>query len=99
VFTRAQESSKTVADVKTDGTSRRLTVEATGDPWFGRVTSKIRLKGRWLKRAGFKPSDRVEVIVESQGTLTIRLIEPVEESIHETPWTASVAPYQLTLWR
>ena len=32
----------------------------------------IRLKGRWLERAGFPPNSRVTVILRSQGVLEIQ---------------------------
>lgn len=35
------------------------------------VASQIRLKGLWLKQAGFQPGDRVEV-VSRKGELVIR---------------------------
>jgi len=52
---------------------RRLKVEAMGE-CFGRPVTKtmIRLKGRWLKEAGFDPGRQIEVIVESPGRLLLR---------------------------
>jgi len=40
---------------------RKLKIEADGDPWKGLVRPKIRLAGRWLERAGFKPGNHVQV--------------------------------------
>jgi len=53
---------------------RTLAIEAAGDFCYGKVTPKIRLAGRWLERAGFRPGHRVEVISEQAGTLTLRFI-------------------------
>ena len=97
---KAQKSANTIADVKTDVPSRRLKVEATGDPWLGKVTSKIRLKGRWLEQAGFRPGDQVEVTLGPQGNLNLKVIEPEQEVIRETPWcNACQTTCQLTLWK
>jgi len=41
--------------------SRILKIEADGDPWTGKTKPKIRLKGRWLERSGFKPGNLVSV--------------------------------------
>jgi hypothetical protein len=54
--------------------TRSLKIETTGDFCCGKVTPKIRLTGRWLERAGFRPGHRVEVISEQAGTLTLRFI-------------------------
>lgn len=57
--------------------ARTLAIERTGDFFRGKVAPKIRLAGRWLERAGFKPGHRVEVRLDEPGTLTLRfLAEP-----------------------
>src|SRR6266536_5988989 len=40
---------------------RTLKIEADGDAWKGVLKPKIRLMGRWLERAGFRPGSRVRV--------------------------------------
>lgn len=50
--------------------TRTLQIESTGDFWRGGMKPKIRLSGRWLERAGFKPGHRVEVHVKEPGTLS-----------------------------
>ena len=45
---------------------RSLQIEADGDRWKG-VKPKIRVTGRWLERAGFKPGARVRVILRGAG--------------------------------
>jgi len=52
---------------------RTLKVEEEGDPYKGKPKSKIRLKGSWLERAGFKPGDRVNVNCIAQGVMELRL--------------------------
>lgn len=51
---------------------RTLKIEEDGDPWAGRIKPKIRLKGRWLERSGFKPGSRVRVALVAQGILELR---------------------------
>jgi hypothetical protein len=53
---------------------RTLAIEAAGDFCYGKVTPKIRLAGRWLERAGFKPGHRVEVRSDQPGTITLRFV-------------------------
>jgi len=55
--------------------TRNLKIEAAGDFWYGRVSPKIRLSGRWLEQAGFRPGHRVEVQISQPGTLTLRFQE------------------------
>jgi hypothetical protein len=57
---------------------RRLKIESDGDAWKGLVKPKIRLTGRWLERAGFKPGEHVQVICVAPGRIELR-----------TPLTAS----------
>ena len=54
-------------------TQRRLKVEPM-DEQCGRAVTKtmIRLKGRWLKEAGFAPGRHIEVICERPGRLILR---------------------------
>jgi hypothetical protein len=60
--------------------SRRLKIESDGDAWKGLVKPKIRLTGRWLERAGFKPGEQVQVICVAPGRIELR-----------TPLTASAS--------
>ena len=50
---------------------RTLQIEAEGDRWKG-IKPKIRLLGRWLERAGFKPGHRVQVICVAPGVIELR---------------------------
>ena len=50
---------------------RSLQIEADGDRWKG-VKPKIRVTGRWLERAGFKPGARVQVICVAPGVIELR---------------------------
>jgi len=54
-------------------TTRELKVEAW-DEQSGRPATKalIRLKGRWLRQAGFAPGRRIEVICARPGRLILR---------------------------
>jgi len=52
--------------------TRSLKIETEGDFWKGYTKPKIRLMGRWLERAGFKPGQRVHVTCLSPGVLELR---------------------------
>jgi hypothetical protein len=52
--------------------TRQLKIEAHGDTWKGLLKPKIRLIGRWLERAGFKPGTHVKVICVAPGVLELR---------------------------
>ena len=57
----------------TAGTAvRTLKIEEDGDYFAGRIKPKIRLSGRWLERAGFKPGTRVLVKCLGQGVIELR---------------------------
>jgi hypothetical protein len=56
------------------GPVRTLKIEPLGDPWRGKLFSGIRLKGRWLVRAGFRPGQRVTVTVSSPGSMHLRIV-------------------------
>lgn len=51
---------------------RSLKIETDGDRWKGVVKPKIRLTGRWLERAGFKPEARVSVRCIAPGVIELR---------------------------
>jgi hypothetical protein len=51
---------------------RILKIEAGGDAWKGTIKPKIRLMGRWLERAGFKPDTRVHVRCVAPGVIELR---------------------------
>ena len=54
--------------------SRRLTVGCTGGGWPRPDVPYLRLRGRWLERAGFAIGGKVKIDV-SEGRL---IIEPVD---------------------
>ena len=60
------------ASTNTGSTTRTLKIEEHGDPWKGDIKPKIRLKGNWLERAGFKHGQRVNVTCVAQGILELR---------------------------
>jgi hypothetical protein len=61
-----------VPTTETPQTSRLLKIEADGDAWKGLIKPKIRLMGRWLERAGFKPHHHVSVTCVSPGVIELR---------------------------
>jgi len=56
--------------------ARMLKIEGDGDPWKGLIKPKIRLTGRWLERAGFKPGHRVYVTCVAPGVIELRYATP-----------------------
>jgi hypothetical protein len=59
--------------------SRSLKIEATGDFYRKKITPRIRITGKWLERAGFRPGHRVEIRFEQPGTLTLRFMEQANQ--------------------
>ena len=51
---------------------RMLKIEPAGDLWKGGLRPKIRLMGRWLERAGFKPDTHVRVTCVALGIIELR---------------------------
>jgi hypothetical protein len=52
-------------------TTRTLKIEEDGDPHYGGIKPKIRLRGNWLERAGFKPGTRVAVTCIAHGIIEL----------------------------
>jgi hypothetical protein len=53
--------------------SRTLKIEEEGDFSEKRVKPKIRLMGRWLEKAGFRPGGRVHVVCRAPGIIELRI--------------------------
>ena len=49
-----------------------MKIEIEGDFWKGLTKPKIRLIGRWLERAGFRPGHHVHVACVSPGVIELR---------------------------
>jgi Toxin SymE, type I toxin-antitoxin system len=54
---------------------RILKIEEDGDFYASKVRPRIRLSGRWLERAGFRPGHRVQVDWIEDGVLALHFIE------------------------
>jgi hypothetical protein len=68
-----------------------LKIEEDGDYFRGRIKPKIRLVGRWLERAGFKPGTRVCVTCMAPGVIelrsdTIMMIETKQAVLDQSEW-------------
>ena len=59
--------------------TRSLQIESCGDYWRRDIKPKIRLTGKWLEKAGFKPGHRVTVEISQPGTLTLRFVNQTDE--------------------
>ena len=68
---------------------RTLKIEADGDAWKGGIKPKIRLTGRWLELAGFKP----DIVAEARGHREDNLLEQVFSRLM-TQGTANVPAKQ-----
>jgi hypothetical protein len=64
-----------IADLRDRRTYRSLKIEADGDGWAGKIKPKIRLKGKWLERAGFRPGSRVKVTSVTAGVMELRSVD------------------------
>ena len=51
---------------------RTLKIEEEGDFAANRIKPKIRLMGRWLEKAGFRPGGRVHVVCVGPGIIELR---------------------------
>jgi hypothetical protein len=71
-------------------TVRTLQIEADGDLWKGLIKPKIRLMGRWLEQAGFKPGHRVQVTCVAPGVIELR--SPDALVLHETKQPSPAQP-------
>jgi len=60
--------------------SRRLKIEASGDFWKGAIKPKIRLMGRWLEQAGFKPGSHVQVSCSAFGVIQLQSSDALSRS-------------------
>jgi hypothetical protein len=69
---------------------RTLKIEADGDFWKGLMKPKIRLMGRWLERAGFRPGNRVHVTCVAPGVIELR--SPDDLVVGETEQASSKQP-------
>jgi Toxin SymE, type I toxin-antitoxin system len=54
--------------------TRKLKIEEEGDRWRG-IKPKIRIMGKWLERAGFKPGQHVHISCVAQGVIEMRFVE------------------------
>lgn len=59
---------------------RTLKIEAAGDAWRNSIKPQIRLMGRWLEMAGFKPGERVQVVCTTPGVIELRSTVPANSN-------------------
>ena len=57
---------------------RILKVEEVGDYWRKQTMPRIRLKGKWLAKAGILPNRYVKVASPQPGVLILHLMEKVD---------------------
>ena len=66
------------------GSLRTLKIEETGDFYKQHVKPKIRLMGRWLENAGFRPGGRVHVVCRSPGIIELRIPDALNSTEAES---------------
>jgi len=64
-------TNQTASETKT-ASGRTLKIETVEDFWRGLIKPKIRLTGRWLEQAGFKPGSHAQVICVAPGIIELR---------------------------
>ena len=64
---------------------RTLKIEAVGDFAGNKVKPRIRLTGRWLEKAGFRPGHRVEISSSRPGELSLQFREEIPTPYETTP--------------
>lgn len=69
---KAVDSHEAPKPSQPDQPVRLLKIEEDGDYFLGRIKPKIRLRGCWLERAGFKPGTRVSVTCVAPGIIELR---------------------------
>ncbi len=68
------QSTDPLTGIESPTPDRMLKIEETGDSWKGVIKPKIRLMGRWLDKAGFKPGSRVQVVCVGPGVIQLRSV-------------------------
>lgn len=53
--------------------TRRIKVETIGDYFKRKTAAGIRLKGKWLQNAGFKPGEHCQVTFISPGIIRLSM--------------------------
>ena len=59
--------------------ARTLKIESTGDFFAGKVRPKIRITGRWLEAAGFRPGHHVQVNILEPGRISLQFVDATPE--------------------
>jgi len=79
------QESKSLRRTEPDPPVRTLKIEADGDSWKGLMKPKIRLMGRWLERAGFRPGHHVHVTCVAPGVIELRSTDAVAANEPKQP--------------
>jgi hypothetical protein len=72
LFKPEQQKQEKRISTAVEKSSRTLKIEEDGDRYHGGVKPKIRLRGNWLDRAGFKAGERVSVTCVAVGFIELR---------------------------
>jgi len=68
--------------------ARRIKIEQQGDYAQKKTVPAIRLKGKWLERAGFMPGNHVQIVLHESGRMEVfadgQSLRTATESSNET---------------
>lgn len=53
--------------------ARKLKVYEIGDTYYGKAQPQIRLQGKWLREAGFRPHDHILIKKEGERLVIERI--------------------------
>ena len=85
--------SESIQRPEPDPSVRKLKIEAEGDAWKGLIKPKIRLMGRWLERAGFRPGNHVHVTCVTPGMIELRSADTLMEESKPASSDQSEQPF------
>ena len=85
--------SESIQQPEPDPSVRKLKIEAEGDAWKGLIKPKIRLMGRWLERAGFRPGNHVHVTCVTPGMIELRSADALMEESNPASSDQSEQPF------
>jgi hypothetical protein len=85
--------SESLQQPEPDPSVRKLKIEAEGDAWKGLIKPKIRLMGRWLERAGFRPGNHVQVTCVTPGMIELRSADVLMEESKPASSDQSEQPF------
>jgi len=72
---------------------RTLKVEQDGTRFSPPIKPKIRIMGKWLERAGFKPGSRVQITCLAPGLIEMRSAAELADELRDAPSDRASCPF------